>query len=200
MPTTNLQPQTQTNPNLGGSSAVTGMAATGHGSTTTSASAADSAGIGDSESLTKSARWSNFEAIPDGTVNSLSLQLSWDVAGDVTSSIPDVGALAGASSSWTLEYTVNGGSNWTTIATDSASVTNTDTDSFTNTDSADISLNVSQDVSQVQVRVRYDTSANATGVDSQEATADANVVATISDIQIEAVTTIAVTAPPIMIT
>lgn len=141
-----------------GGAAVTSISNTGHGSTSTSA-----AGGG---STVKSARWFTFTAVA-GQKLSIVLKI------DHTSS----GLLAGPSPSnqFTLEYSLNGGGAWLPAAARS---------DFTDAEGPttfSTNLSVTQDISQVQVRVLYQ-------ADTTDPTDTAGVVATIANITLEVTT------------
>ena len=176
-PTNNQTPDAT----LGGN-AVTGITNTGHGSTSTSSSAAVNASDADE----KSARWFGFQNI-GGERKSVRLKLSWTTDGSANASDDGLGGSGDGSAQFIIEYSLNGGANWTTIVTDSATISSPPgggPDTFDNDSSADIALPNNQDLSQVQVRVDYLTSANASGGVGNSGTGSVT-NATISDIRIE---------------
>jgi hypothetical protein len=149
-PTSNQSPDAT----LGGS-AVTTPTNTGHASTTTTASGAGG-------SAEKSCRWFAFQAV-GGTITAITLKI------DHTSS----GTLSGsASNSFILDYSLNGGSNWTNAVTRSNFTSSQGPTTFS------VGLSAGQDISQVQVRVDY-------LCDSTEAGDSASITATIANIKLE---------------
>jgi hypothetical protein len=177
-----FNPQSNQTPDatLGGS-AVSGITNTGHGSTSTNASANN----GGFQNSVKSARWFGFQNQTGGQRLGTRLKLSWNANGSANASDDGVGGSGDGSSDFLIEYSTNGGSSWTTIVSDSASATSpgNGSDSFSNSNSADIALSVNQDLSQVQVRVRYDATASADVGSGNHG--DGSVTATISNIRIE---------------
>lgn len=177
-PTNNQTPDAT----LGGL-AVTGITNTGHGSTATASSAVSSA----SDSDEKSARWFDFQNV-GGQRISVRLKLSWTTDGSANASDDGLGGSGDGSAQFIIEYSLNGGSTWNTVpgATSIAFLASPPgggPDTFDNDNSADIALPNSQDLSQVQVRVDYLTSANANGGPGNSGSG--SVTATISDIRIE---------------
>lgn len=156
-----VQPNVNTTPDLdqGASSAVTGISNTGHGATASSAG-----GEGDTE--IKTAKWSSFSPV-GGQKSSIVLKI------DHTSS----GALSGvtANNSFTLEYSLNGGSSWATAVSRSNFTALQGPTTFS------IALPNTQDISQVQVRDKIQASTDAIGH-----TATATV--TIANIKLEVTT------------
>lgn len=176
-PTSNQTPDAT----LGGL-AVTGVTNTGHGSTVTQSSANN--GGGDSDE--KSARWFGLADV-GGLRTSVRLKLTWQATGNAAATDDGAGGSANGSSSFSIEYSLNGGAGWISIVSDSAlaEAPGTPADSFTNNNSADIALSNTQDVSQVQVRADYITSANSSGL-GNAGSADVTVV--VSGIQVEVAT------------
>lgn len=160
MALTTKNPTSNTSPDPGqGGVAVDGNINTGHASTTSSA-------IGEASSETKTCIWTGFQAV-SGQILSATLKI------DHSSN----GALSGvtAQNSFTLQYSLNGGADWTNAVARS---------NFTTLSAAtfSVSLSASQDLTQVQVR------------DSIVASTDsplghtASAVASVSDIRIEVTT------------
>lgn len=166
------QPTTNETPDAAqGGAAVAGITNTGHGATSTSSSATGIAPFGtDSDSDSKSARWFGLQNV-GGQKTSVRLKFSWSAGGSCNASgglggsDPQINGNASSSCSFQIEYSLNGGSNWTTHVSDSASASSSgltgDSDSFDNDGSADIALSNGQDVSQIQVRALYQSSADA---------------------------------------
>lgn|SRR5262245_42902525 len=154
-----LQPTANQTPDAGqgGTIAVTGATNTGHGSTTASAT-----GPGSTEA--KSCRWSGIGTTSGGRV-SVTLKISQTSSGILG---------GGGQNAFTVEYTVNGGANWSIALL---------RENFTASNSAPISVALSNtvDTTQVQVRDLLETDAPG-GADS------ASVTATVSGIQVEVVT------------
>jgi len=168
-----------------GGAAVTGIAVTGHGSTTTQSSAISSASDADE----KSARWFGFENVVGARVAAPRLKLSWATDGSAAAADDGVGGNGESSAQFIIEYSLNAGSSWNSVVTDDASISSPPgggPDTFDNDNSADIALPLSQDISQVQVRVDYLTDASAAGGPGNSGVA--SVVATISGIQVEVTT------------
>lgn len=158
MATQVLQPTASQTPDavLGGD-AVTGITNTGHAST--SASGADGS------SQTKSARWHTFQTL-SAQIIAITLKITH------TSN----GALTGvADNTFRLQYTLNGGSSWTTAVERLSFTGSQGPTTFS------VGLPATQDISQVQVRDLLDANTADVG-DSASATA------TISDIQVEVTT------------
>jgi hypothetical protein len=200
MATTVAQPTSNQTPDAGlGGLAVTGITNTGHASTSTSSAANASAPSGSAnDSDSKSARWFGLPNVP-GQRTSVRLKFSWNVSGSCDAhggqggSDPQIDGNASSSCSFGIEYSLNGGSSWTTHVNDSASASSfgasSDSDDFNNINSANIALSNNQDVSLIQVRASYSTSCDAdAGNGVENATANASVAATISGIQVEVVT------------
>jgi len=194
------QPTNRETPDSGqGGQAVTGVSNTGHSSTVTASAAVDSPPPGTpvSDSDSKSARWFGLQEV-SGQKILVKLKFTWSASGavDATGGLgqgpPQIDGSASSTCSFQIQYSLNGGSNWTTHVSDSASASSIgppDSDSFTNNGSADITLGNGQDVSQIQVRCLYQTGANAeAGNGFDNATANASVTATISGIQVEVTT------------
>jgi hypothetical protein len=139
---------TTADPGQGGL-AVTGATNTGHA--TTSADAAAGGG-----SQTKTCIWTAFQTV-GGVVSSLKLKVNWAEDGDVSA----------GTNSFRLQYSLNGGSNWTT-AFDHIDVEDPDSGEFS------VTLSAAQNISQVQVRDR---------IIAQ--TDNATIVGTISNIRLE---------------
>lgn len=195
-----IQPTANQTPDatLGGL-AVTGITNTGHGETSTSSSANALAPFGNaSDSDSKSARWFGLSNV-SGQRTSVRLKFSWSASGSCDAnggqggSDPQIDGTASSSCSFGVEYSLNGGSSWTTHVSDSAGAFSfgpiSDNNDFDNNGLADIALSNNQDVSLIQVRVLYSTSCDAdAGNGSESATANADVTASISGIQVEVVT------------
>lgn len=188
----NLQPTSNTTPDQGGTTAVTGNTNTGHGSTSCGASATGAAGFNvDSDAESKSCRWSSFQSAPSGVINSLRLQFSWEVSGAVDASPALDGGSAQADASFTVEYSLNGGSSWTVAVNQSLSVSD-GSDNLSQSGSENISLSVGQNIAQVQVRSFISASGSATGGLDNESTALSSVTAAVTGIQLEVITADAV--------
>lgn len=157
-PTSNETPDSS---QIVGDLAVTGASNTGHSSTTASASGAGSA-------VDKTCRWSGFAAAPEGNRISVTLKITHTSDGLLTG--------ATASNQFKLEYSVNGGSSWST-AVDRVNVNNSSQGPTT----FSVALSNGQDLTQVQVRDLMSAVSDDAG-DSAESNA------TISGIQVEVVT------------
>lgn len=156
-PTANETPDSS---QIVGDLAVTGASNTGHSSTTSSASGAGS-------TVDKTCRWSGFAAAPAGNRVSVALKITHTSSGTLTGGT--------AANRFTLQYTVNGGTNWIDVV---------DRLNFTASQgptTASITLLGTQDLTQVQVR-------DVISALSDNAGDSAGATATISGIQIEVVT------------
>lgn len=177
-----VQPVTVTNPDQGGTLAVTGAVATGHGATVTSVNVSPPVGS-DSQSQAKSCRWSGIPN-PAGNRAAVALKFSWNASGAATASPAGGGGSASANASFVIEYSLNGGGAWTTHASDVAGSSG-GSDPLSSSGSANIPLSISQDLSQVQVRTRTDVSATVTVGGVGGDSADANITSSVSGIQVE---------------
>lgn len=166
MPTT-IKPTTSfTTPDPGqGGSAVTGGANTGHASTTSTANGDANGGLG--ENIQKTCIWSGVGNV-SGIIASQTLKITH------TSS----GSLVGGSDNneFLLEYSLNGGGAWNT-AVQRLNMTSSQGPTVFS-----VALSISQDLTQIRVRDLIEATSVGEG---NQATASA----TISDIQVEVVTT-----------
>lgn len=160
IPTANESPDTTNG--IAGDVAVTTPSNTGHASTT----ATFGGGTG---STIKSCRWSTFENILVGNRLSVKLKVTHTSSGDDTTDPPFTG---GNSNRFQLQYTLNGGGVWNNI------VDRIDFESSQGPTEAEITLPLTQDLTQVQVRDIL-TASGALSVDP------VSVTATISNIKIE---------------
>lgn len=154
-----LQPNSNQSPDatLGGL-AVTTPTNTGHASTTASCSGAG--GV-----QTKSCRWFSLSNIYGQRV-SVTLKITHTTDGALTG--------VGAFNAFQMDYSVNGGTNWTSAVTREGYTGAQGPTTFS------VALGLSQDVSQVQVRDQL-TVTTESGGESASATA------TVSNIQVEVV-------------
>lgn len=159
--------------------AVTGITNTGHGSTVTSSSANNGATDLDE----KSARWFGLQNV-SGQRSGVRLKLSWTASGTAGATDDGVGGAGQGAAAFIIEYSLNGGSSWTTVVTEDALADSpgSGSDSFTNNNSADIALPNNQDISLVEVRADYNTSAFSSGLGN---TGSGSVTVTVSGIQVE---------------
>lgn len=141
-----------------GGSAVTGGAATGHASTTT-------AQVG-SGSASKTCIWTGLTAVA-GTITAITLKVDWIQNG----SLSDGGA--STSNQFTIDYSLNGGSSWSSLRNATQITAST-------SGTSSVSLLTSQDLTQVRVRDAL----IATAVIGESA----SVTATVSGIRAEVVT------------
>lgn len=160
IPTANETPDTANG--IGGDIAVDTPSNTGHASTTASFG-------GGSGSQTKSCRWFTFQNLFGGVRTAVKLKVTHTSSGNDNSEPPFSG---GNSNSFLLQYSLNGGSNWTDI------VNRVDFEDAQGPTTAEINLPLAQDLSQVQVRDMIG-AGGSLSVDSVSATA------TVSDIKIE---------------
>lgn len=187
----NSNPLANVTPDQGGTSAVTGIGNTGHTDTVTNTSAVDiGAGPSQNNTVQKSARWHSFGSFPAGTINSLHLKLNWDITGAVSVDSSDVGASGEATITFKIEYTLNGGGAWTEALLKTRSVSassgSSDSDSIDENGAVDVTLMVSQDIGQVQVRTLTTANAQAIANSGSSANATASETTIISDIKLEA--------------
>lgn len=185
-----VNPTVNTTPDIGGSSAVTGISNTGHSSTNTIASAVDiGSGPSQNNTTTKTAKWSSFSAFPAGTINSLHLKLNWDIDGNVAAENDGVGS-CDADITYTIDYSLNGGGAWTNALTRTRSISagggTSDDDTIDENNAIDITLLTSQNVGQVQVRTSMVSHAFATAPAGFISTASASQTTFITDIKLEA--------------
>lgn len=188
MPTATVQPTANTTPNLGGTTAVTSASNTGHGSTSIAASAS----LGTpSASQEKTCRWDSFTDI-GGSITAISLQFTWSTSGSVSASTDNLSSDdASAAASFTVEYSLNGGSSWTTAASKTASAASTgggtDTQSMNGGNSESISIAATTDITQIQVRDDLFGIATVTAIDATP-TASVSFSGTVSGIQLTVTT------------
>lgn len=158
MPTVAVNPSSNTTPDQGGTSAVTGASNTGHAATTSSASGANT--------QSKSCKWTGFPA-GSGTITAVVLKVGWAQDGTLSD-----GGVSTASD-FIIEYSLNGGSSWNSLHGASqitASTSGTDT----------ANLSTGQNLTQVQVRDIL----TATSIVGESA----SVTGTVSAIRIEVTT------------
>jgi hypothetical protein len=158
-----------------GTAAVSSPTDTGHGATTCSVSI----GAEDSDSETKSARWFTFAPM---SPRAIALQFSWSISG---AGLTLTGALPGtteANALFLVEYSTNGGSSWSTAVTRTFNRVTNGTTAIS--DSGSVNLVISTvALSEIQVRDRI--RADATSAADPSVAASAEILATISDIQLE---------------
>lgn len=153
-PTANETPDSS---QIVGDLAVTGASNTGH-----SATIASALGVGSLED--KTCRWSGFAAGPGGNVVSVTLKITHTSSGTLTG--------ATAANRFTLDYTLNGGTNWTNA------VDRLDFTASEGPTTFSVALPNGQNLTQVQVR-------DVISALSNDAADSAGATATISGIQIE---------------
>src|SRR5262245_20532451 len=126
MATSIVQPTANETPTSLGGLAVTGITNTGHGGTSTTSTANASAPSGSAnDSDSKSARWFGLPNV-SGQRTSVRLKFSWDVIGECNAhgglggSDPQIDGSASSSCSFSVQYSLNGGSSWTTHVSNSA--------------------------------------------------------------------------------
>lgn len=159
MPLLTKLPTANETPDSGqGGSAVTGNTNTGHSATTSNGP--------NGASQTKTCRWSGFTS-GAGQIQSVTLKVTHTSNGSLSG--------AGAFNQFILQYTLNGGGAWTTAVSRTSFTSSSGPTVFS------VSLPVTQNLTQVQVR----DSITASSVDVGE---NASATVTISSIQIEAVT------------
>lgn len=184
------QPQSNTTPDQVGTLAVEGISNTGHTITTASVSVIGSAPFGsDSDSQDKTARWSNFQGVGASIVSAV-LKFDWEISGNAAVDDGGDGGVASSSALVSIEYSVNGGSGWTGLVSDSCSgfAPGIGGDSFSSSGSVSQNLTLPVDITQVQVKDSMTANASATGGESLDATASADASITISNIEIEITT------------
>jgi hypothetical protein len=157
-----------------GGSAVTGNNNTSHGATNSNCVA----GSEDSCGVSKTCRWLSFPARP---VSKITVQFSWSITGTLTLT----GAAPGTTTAdalYRVQYSVDGGSNWTTVLTRSFS--RTVSGSTPISDSGSVSQNiVGLNSGLVQLRDLIQVSASSVGDPTVSESAD--LTATISGIQLD---------------
>lgn len=160
IPTTNETPDTGNG--IGGDIAVTTPSNTGHASTTSSFG-------GGSGSEIKSCRWFTLQNLFGGIRTAVKLKVTHTSSGNDNAD-PPFGS--GNSNRFQLQYSINGGSNWTDV------VDRQNFESSEGPTTSEVSLSLTQDLTQVQVRdiIRVDSNLSADSV---------SCTATISDIKIE---------------
>src|SRR5262249_10914960 len=126
-PTSNTTPD----PGQAGTSAVTGNTNTGHGSTTSTASRSTTL-------ITRTCAWAGFVAV-SGQIQSAILKADWTQDGTLS----DGGIQA--QNDFSIEYSVNGGSSWTTLR-DALNIQSP------SSGSSQATLSNVQDLTQVKVR------------------------------------------------
>jgi len=189
MPITNLNPTVNTTPDQAGTTAVSGISNTGHTTTTTSASAgAIGTDFPDSQSDEShdSARWSSFSAGPGG-LSGLRLKFEWTADGSVQCTKTGSGS-GSASVHFTIEYTLDGGSNWISQVSKSKTALTNQSNSIHESGSETIDLSPTQNIALVQVRDLIDATANANAGIGGTVTSIAAIDTTISNIKLEAET------------
>jgi hypothetical protein len=157
MALTTINPTANQTPDAGqGGVAVTGATNTGHSSTTAS--------VIFTGSQLKTCRWSSFPSF-SGQILSINLKVSWTEDGTLEDGGVDTDNF------FTIEYSINGGSNWIIIRSSSnIQSANNGTES--------VVLSIGQDLTQVQVRDSLQATSGVEGL-------DASVTVSISDIKIE---------------
>jgi hypothetical protein len=160
IPTANETPDTANG--IAGDIAVTTPSNTGHASTTSTFG-------GGSGQVDKSCRWFTFQNLIPGIRTSVKLKVTHTSSGDDVSDPPFSG---GNTNQFLLEYSLNGGGGWTPI------VNRIDFESSQGPTVAEVTLPLTQDLTQVQVRDLIRAGGNLS-VDPVSATA------TITDIKVE---------------
>ncbi len=189
MPITTLNPTVNTTPDQASTLAVSGISNNGHTFTLTATSAFDSEDQPPQDnSDSRSARWSGFAAGP-GSLISLKLKFNWSITGNVAV-VQHVSGTGLADILFKIEYSVNGGSSWTTFVSKSRAVGTNNSDSINESGSEIVELSLVQNTTLVQVRVRMDAnaSASAPAFEGADVTSSANLTTTISGIVVEAET------------
>lgn len=157
-----------------GTVAVTGNTDTSHGATT----CAVSIGAEESNVERKSCRWFTFTGPGPRTI---SLQFTWSISG---AGLTLTGALPGttqANALFKVEYTVDGGSNWSTALSRSFSRDVNGNTAISDSGSENVTLPVAA-LSLIAVRDRIE--ADATSAADPTVSASAEIIATISSIQL----------------
>ncbi len=189
--TVNVSPGAYQTPDAGDTLAVTGISNTGHGSTLTSASAADIESQ-PSKNITqmKSARWSSFQSGSSGVIIGLKLKFDWTASGNVNASV-EAGGSASARIDFNIDYSIDGGSSWTNALSRFRVVNQSGnggkTDSISDGGSVEVVLSASQNISLVQVRdfMRSNAVANAPSVSGAAANSSARITTSVSGVSLE---------------
>lgn len=156
-----------------GSEAVSGNSDTGHGATTSD----EAIGSEESASETRACRWFTFAGQTPSAIN---LTFNWSISG----SIELTGAAADTTvgnASFRVEYSADGGSNWTVALTRSFTRNTSGTTTISDSGSENVSLPV-VNLSQIQVRDRILASASSTGDPTVSATS--SITATVDTLQL----------------
>lgn len=180
------QPTANETPDSGqGGSAVTGNSNTGHASTTSSATRSTNG----TTTQTKTCRWSAFPT-GAGSIVSINLKFTWSADGSVDASTTDVGDAATSTITFIVEHTVNNGSSWTPLVSQSVAASANDGSSDSDTLSAGTSVSqsipVTTPLDQIQVRDSIAASVSIGGAPG--ASGNASISASVSGIQLEITT------------
>jgi len=157
-----------------GTAAVTSPTNTGHSATTCSVSI----GSEDSSSETKTCRWFTITGPSPRTIT---LQFSWVISG---AGLTLTGALPGttqANALWLVEYSTNGGSSWSTAVTRTFNRVTNGTTGISDSGSENV---VIPTVAITEIQIRDRIRADATSAADPSVAASAEIIATISGIQL----------------
>ena len=155
-------------------SAVTGNGNTGHSNTTSSVTI----GSEDSNSQTKTCRWFNFVGPP---VKEIKLKFNWSINGELvlTGAAPDSTV---ANAAFSVSYSIDGGSNWTTAVIRSFQRNVSGSTPFSDSGSETITLPL---VALGQIQVRDRIRADAFSTLDPTVSASSTITASIDSIQLE---------------
>jgi hypothetical protein len=187
MPLITRQPTANQTPDPGqGGLAVTGNINTGHSSTNSGASRSSSG----SASQTKTCQWNTFLAV-SGAIVSINLKFDWAItSGSVIANTSGVGDSATAGVTYTVAYSLDGGSSWTTQVSQFKSVTGlngtSNNDTLVNSGSENVSVPAATPLSSIRVRDAIAATVSVTNTNAANASAGLN--ASISNIRLEVVT------------
>jgi hypothetical protein len=156
-----------------GAEVVTSPSLTGHAATTSD----ELVGAEESASETRCCRWFAFTG---PGASAISLQFTWSISGSITltGAAPDTTV---GNASYRVEYTTDGGSNWSTAITRSFTRNTSGTTTISDGATENITL-PTVSLNQIQVRDRIRADASSTGDPSVSAAP--TITATISDIQL----------------
>lgn len=178
-----VTPTANTSPDpVQGGSAVTGNTNTGHGATLSSLGfEGDNNGSG---SATKSCIWSSFQSVSD-IVTSITLKLSYTYS--ISAQVDESPGAGTANGSARVQYSIDGGSNWTSLISPSVSQDADGTNSDSNSGNISQSIAASTPISNIQVRSRVVGGASYTGGSTGAQFAVGSGTLTVSGIQLEVV-------------
>lgn len=178
---TTINPTANTNPDQGGTSAFTSA----NNTSGSSSAAATFSGFSGSDANADSCRWHTF-SYSGPTPIAINLKFDWSANGDTEMDFLIVGS-GNTLAQFEIEYTVNGGSNWSGVVSEGVALSDEGSDSFNTSGAVNQSIPAATTISQIQVRARMDASVSVSSSEDGN-TADANVSGSISNIRLEITT------------